>query len=548
MTPVIREALLAVSDSPAGSMIWKATAVAALALAGWWTARRTRAAVRHAALAAAFAVLAVLPAASMLAPAARARGPAVSAGAVSGAVRRSPVAPAAVPAPGVSWSALLAAAWGAGAAIFLLPMAVGLWQVRRLRRSGVPWRGGEQVAGELAREAGVQRRVDVLLDEDVAGPMTCGVARPAIVLPRDAERWDAEELERALAHELEHARRCDWAMQCAARVVCAFYWFHPLVWMMGRRLMLEAEQACDDAVLRRSEATAYADQLVALAERLAAGSRPPLLAMASRSDLARRVDALLDTARPRGRAGWRAWAAICVAAAMALAITPLRIVAAAPQEITSQDSGGSAFMQVSAETWLVIEPVTVLDARGQAIEELNANDFKLTEDGREMTISIFEYQKMGGSIPSYYVLGYYTFHQNADHYRNISITCLDSRMAKLEYRTGYMDYAAINHGWRPATPAPVTVPEGVRPPVILRKVEAAYADEARKAKYQGTVMLRVVVDETGKAANVHVVRSLGLGLDEKAMEAVKQWRFRPAMQNGSAISMPIDVAFSFRLL
>ena len=57
--------------------------------------------------------------------------------------------------------------------------------------------------------------------------------------------------------------------QYMARFVCALYWFHPLVWMAWRRLRLEAERACDDAVLRRAEATAYADQLVLLAERLA---------------------------------------------------------------------------------------------------------------------------------------------------------------------------------------------------------------------------------------------------------------------------------------
>lgn len=418
-------------------------------------------------------------------------------------------------------------------AIFLLPMVVGLWQVRSLRRSALPWR---------ARDARL-RQVDLLLHEHVAGPMTCGVVRPAIVLPRDAERWERDELERALTHELEHVRRWDWAVQCGARVMCAFYWFHPLVWMMWRRLALEAERACDDAVLGGAEATAYADQLVKLAERLSASQRPPLLAMASRSDLARRVDAVLDGGQRRGRAGWRAVAAVCAGAALlALAVVPLKVVAA---QAPSQET---AVPQVNAETWLVIEDVIVQDVRGQAVEGLTAKDFKLTEDGREETLRICEYQKMDGSFPSYYILGYYTFHMADNAYRNIKITALDSRMAKLDYRAGYRDFAAINHGWRPTSVAPVTVPEGVRPPVVIHKVEAEYAEEARKAKYQGTTILRVDVDESGRAVNIHVVRSLGLGLDQKAIEALKQWQFRPAMQNGSAISMRMDIAFSFRLL
>ena len=99
--------------------------------------------------------------------------------------------------------------------------------------------------------------------------------------PIDVETWSDDELRRALIHELEHVRRGDWASQCLARSVCAAYWFHPLAWMALRRLCLEAERACDDAVLRRAEPTAYADQLVLLAKRIATASTQPMLAMAA---------------------------------------------------------------------------------------------------------------------------------------------------------------------------------------------------------------------------------------------------------------------------
>jgi uncharacterized protein (TIGR03435 family) len=112
-----------------------------------------------------------------------------------------------------------------------------------------------------------------------------------------------------------------------ARIVGALYWFHPLVWMAWRRLSLEAERACDDAVLRRSEATAYADQLVLLAKRLASTARPPLLAMAACRDLSTRVRAVLDGAQARGRAGALPVATAIVAAALFVAaVAPLRAV------------------------------------------------------------------------------------------------------------------------------------------------------------------------------------------------------------------------------
>ena len=61
----------------------------------------------------------------------------------------------------------------------------------------------------LASDAGIRRHVEVLTHKDVPGPMTCGAVRPTIMLPDDARSWPAEELKRAIVHELEHVRRGD---------------------------------------------------------------------------------------------------------------------------------------------------------------------------------------------------------------------------------------------------------------------------------------------------------------------------------------------------
>ena len=89
---------------------------------------------------------------------------------------------------------------------------------------------------------------------------------------------------------------------------------------------------------------------------------------------------------------------------------------------------------------------------------------------------------------------------------------------------------------------------GVTAPQLLHKVEPEYSEEARKAKYQGTVILYIEVDPTGKATNIHVQRSLGLGLDEKAIEAVKKWTFTPGKQNGKPVTVQATVEVNFRLL
>ena len=89
---------------------------------------------------------------------------------------------------------------------------------------------------------------------------------------------------------------------------------------------------------------------------------------------------------------------------------------------------------------------------------------------------------------------------------------------------------------------------GVTAPSLLYKVEPEYSEEARKAKYQGTVLLYVEVDPSGHATNIQVARSLGLGLDEKAIEAVKKWKFAPGKKDGRPVTVAATIEVNFRLL
>ncbi len=89
---------------------------------------------------------------------------------------------------------------------------------------------------------------------------------------------------------------------------------------------------------------------------------------------------------------------------------------------------------------------------------------------------------------------------------------------------------------------------GVSAPVLTYKVEPEYSEEARKAKYQGTVSLYVEVDPTGKASHVRVLHGLGLGLDEKAIEAVRKWVFKPGLKDGKPVTVAAMIEVNFRLL
>lgn len=85
-------------------------------------------------------------------------------------------------------------------------------------------------------------------------------------------------------------------------------------------------------------------------------------------------------------------------------------------------------------------------------------------------------------------------------------------------------------------------------PRLLYQIDPEYSDEARKVRFNGSVVLRIVIDENGKTRDIEVVRSPGLGLDEQAVHAVKQWRFRPGKRGDSAVPVWATVEVNFRLL
>ena len=94
---------------------------------------------------------------------------------------------------------------------------------------------------------------------------------------------------------------------------------------------------------------------------------------------------------------------------------------------------------------------------------------------------------------------------------------------------------------------PYRVGGGVSAPRAIYSPDPEYSEEARKAKYQGTVVLYVVVGADGRPHDLRVTRSLGLGLDEKAIEAVRTWKFDPAKKDGQAVAVQVNIEVNFRL-
>src|ERR1035441_9265607 len=85
-------------------------------------------------------------------------------------------------------------------------------------------------------------------------------------------------------------------------------------------------------------------------------------------------------------------------------------------------------------------------------------------------------------------------------------------------------------------------------PALIHKVEPEYSEEARKSKLEGTVLLKVEITPEGKATNIKVLHALGMGLDEKAVECVTKWRFKPGMKDGEPVTLDAQIEVNFRLL
>jgi beta-lactamase regulating signal transducer with metallopeptidase domain/HEAT repeat protein len=149
---------------------------------------------------------------------------------------------------------------------------------------------------EISDRLGLEEPPRLVQSEEAKMPFACGMMTPTIVLPADSESWTLDRRRAVLIHELAHVRRHDLLGHTLGRLVCAFYWFHPLVWTAAKRLRSESERACDDLALTcGTRATDYAEHLLDIVTSVRGDSTPYVaLAMARRKEFEGRMLAILD--------------------------------------------------------------------------------------------------------------------------------------------------------------------------------------------------------------------------------------------------------------
>ena len=246
---------------------------------------------------------------------------------------QSSVAPAdQQPRSALSWQSIVLLVWLIGTLAVLARFIVGIVIVRRLVSRSTeltgPW---SKLSSELSREIQLKRRVRLLRSDRSLMPVTCGSLSAKILLPTDAGDWSADRKRVVLLHELIHVKRKDILVQAIGQIVCALYWFNPLVWLAVKKLRTEQEWACDESVVATGiAAPEYAGQLLEIARRFDTNmlSTVATTGMASSSELQDRLCAILDPVHQKYWSG----RTIAVSALMMFVLVSMAVVRFVPAQ------------------------------------------------------------------------------------------------------------------------------------------------------------------------------------------------------------------------
>ena len=380
MTSILSQiAALGEGGTPTMMLLAKATLILLLALGITVAMQRTSAGARHLVWLVTLGTLLIVPAIAawtplrleILPPSARVGAPDVPqpvasprsvrpisvANEASVGVRTSPaniVAPERLGIAGrissMSTFTAVATIWSAVVLIICAYLAWGAVTVRRIVRNAQPLDSPDWLTPlyEVADRLSLDESPRLLASDEAKMPFACGILRPTIVFPADCRNWTLDRRRAVLLHELAHVRRHDLIGHTLARIACAVYWFHPLVWTAAKRLRSESERACDDlAIASGARASDYAEHLLDIVTSVRHDSTPAVaLAMARRKEFEGRMLAILDPELRHSTPSRRQSAALIASLAVISLVVgaaaptqrPVRqVVAMAPQPITQPE-------------------------------------------------------------------------------------------------------------------------------------------------------------------------------------------------------------------
>ncbi len=288
----------------------------------------------------------------------------------------------------VNWAL---AVWVVGALLVLLRLLIGFtagnFLVRRAARFDDP--ALNELFSSLLVELNLKNTVRLLRSERTLMPIVCGILRPVVLLPAEAQNWSEERLRIVLLHELTHIARRDCLTQVLAQTACAFYWFNPLVWHAARRLRVERERACDEFVLSvGTKPSAYAHHLLEIARLLRERSifewsQTTTVAMARQSQLEGRVLAILDKENGKDYAMSRLTKTSAVALVCVFLLT---LAVVSPTAGEAQNFGNDSNAETAVEEEARQEPYLSLDTQSKSEAEIQDSNRQAKQRTRGKTV------------------------------------------------------------------------------------------------------------------------------------------------------------------
>ena len=446
----------------------------------------------------------------------------------------------------IDWFLLV---WSAGTLTVLGWFAAGKIIIWRMSRRAAVLHDSErlELVGELAHLMRLPRVPQILIGARRVMPSTFGILRPRIVLPAECTDWTDRRWRMVLSHELAHVQRRDVAAQLFVHMVCALWWFQPLAWLVRRQLRQSSERACDAfALLFGMRASDYASELVAIAReaRLTPVTSCAAIGMAS-VRLEERIHAIL---RPR------------MSPSPARGLLAVMLLAVFGITIPAIDLGGSPmkrtlFSGLLASASLSAATIggTVLDPSGAVITNANVLLINPDTSAQQQAASSADGKFSFDNLPA----GQYILRVEkpgfAALFREYTVGT-DAKVARaLVMQLGRVEenVSVQGTGKAAATPVantkPIRVGGNVAESNLIRKVQPVYPASAKAAGVQGTVTIEAVILKDGTPASLAVLSSPSDDLSESALEAVRQWRYRPTLLNGEPVEVVTDIQINYTL-
>ncbi len=455
--------------------------------------------------------------------------------------------------------------------VFVFGVVRILWIVIRADSATSPaW--NQEITG-LSRTLGLRRRA-LLIHTTGKLVGTWGFLRPRILLPDCAKEWDNHRIQIVLAHELAHIKRLDWPIQMLAEIARTVYWFNPLFWILCSRLRSESEYASDDIVLGLGiDAKDYAAHLLDLALELKSSKRvwSAVLAMANPPNLERRFIAMLNSSLNHRSATRTMIAAVAILAfGITLPLAAMRAVspsAIEPAPLLSPPKIEIAPLEPPKKTSPVRRTAAfqeafgsfsgyVADPSGAVVPGVfvalvnNATNQSATTVANETGNFAFARVPAGryelrADLPGFtpFRRGNIDLAANQEVRFNVRLT-----LGGLQQQVVVTAVGQPRPAPPPETPRRIRVGGNVAAANLISQVKPIYPPSAQADGIEGTVTINAIIATDG-VLQIHSMSSNSSNKDfvDAAFTAVKQWRYRPTMLNGSPVEVLTTIDIDFKL-